>query len=186
MEGYPATAACSRGGDSNLSYRITNPSFNTHNIALGLIHLSPSLAYGSMYLLETERAKSSCTGSSFMEISHPKMFCHELTVYKGDRIAAYFVKWLGKSTLRLSYGLALSEALIAPAMPNTMARVGGEARILLDSILISGNCDDFPVHVSTTYSSSCVSLCNLERRDCPFSHESLLVNVAKLEMVRYL
>ncbi|KAH0747532.1 hypothetical protein KY285_009189 [Solanum tuberosum] len=125
MEGYPATAACSRGGDSNLSYRITNPSFNTHNIALGLIHLSPSLAYGSMYLLETERAKSSCTGSSFMEISHPKMFCHELTVYKGDRIAAYFVKWLGKSTLRLSYGLALSEALIAPAMPNTMARVGG-------------------------------------------------------------
>ncbi|KAH0678329.1 hypothetical protein KY284_019414 [Solanum tuberosum] len=28
MEGYPATGACSYGGDSNLSYRITNPSFN--------------------------------------------------------------------------------------------------------------------------------------------------------------
>ncbi|KAG5609191.1 hypothetical protein H5410_020472 [Solanum commersonii] len=98
-------------------------------------------------------------GSSFREISDPKMFCHELTVerrvkklqsiqqakngvdivseirvkthyatpivYKGDRIATYFVKWLGKSTLGLSYGLALSEALIAPAMPNTTARAGG-------------------------------------------------------------
>ncbi|KAG5569829.1 hypothetical protein H5410_059595, partial [Solanum commersonii] len=44
-----------------------------------------------------------------------------------------------------------------------------------------GNCDDFPVHASTMYSSSCVSLCNLERRDCPFSNESLLVNVTKQE-----
>ncbi|KAL9815383.1 Dicarboxylate transporter 2.1 [Arabidopsis thaliana] len=43
----------------------------------------------------------------------------------GDRIATYFVKWLGKSTLGLSYGLTLSEALIAPAMPSTTARAGG-------------------------------------------------------------
>ncbi|KAG5609190.1 hypothetical protein H5410_020471 [Solanum commersonii] len=57
MEGYLATGACSHGDDSNLSYRITNPSFNCFR----LIHLSPSLAYGSMYLLETERANSSCT-----------------------------------------------------------------------------------------------------------------------------
>jgi di/tricarboxylate transporter len=34
-----------------------------------------------------------------------------------DRVATYFVKWLGKSTLGLSYGLALSETLLAPAMP---------------------------------------------------------------------
>jgi di/tricarboxylate transporter len=27
----------------------------------------------------------------------------------GDRIATYFVKWLGKSTLGLSYGLTISE-----------------------------------------------------------------------------
>ncbi len=31
----------------------------------------------------------------------------------------------GKSTLGLSYGLVLSEALIAPAMPSTTARAGG-------------------------------------------------------------
>ncbi|KAH7865355.1 hypothetical protein Vadar_005561 [Vaccinium darrowii] len=43
----------------------------------------------------------------------------------GDRIATYFVKWMGKSTLGLSYGLAVSEALIAPAMPSTTARAGG-------------------------------------------------------------
>ncbi|KAI4318709.1 hypothetical protein MLD38_032384 [Melastoma candidum] len=43
----------------------------------------------------------------------------------GDRIATYFVKWLGRNTLGLSYGLTLSEALIAPAMPSTTARAGG-------------------------------------------------------------
>ncbi|WVZ65274.1 hypothetical protein U9M48_014669 [Paspalum notatum var. saurae] len=43
----------------------------------------------------------------------------------GDRIATYFVKWLGKSTLGLSYGLTISEACIAPAMPSTAARAGG-------------------------------------------------------------
>ncbi|KAH0662723.1 hypothetical protein KY284_027654 [Solanum tuberosum] len=129
-------------------------------------------------------------GSSFREISDPKIFCHELTeshtwahwmilltilhnvaflfklkeevkklqsiqqaksgvhivseirvkthyatpiVYKGDRIATYFVNWLGKSTLGLSYGLALSEALIAPAMPSTTARAGGLGSYLIQS-----------------------------------------------------
>lgn len=43
----------------------------------------------------------------------------------GDRVANYFVKWLGKSTLGLSYGLTFSEVLIAPAMPSTTARAGG-------------------------------------------------------------
>ncbi|KAJ1290048.1 hypothetical protein BS78_02G212200 [Paspalum vaginatum] len=43
----------------------------------------------------------------------------------GDRVATYFVKWLGKSTLGLSYGLTISEACIAPAMPSTAARAGG-------------------------------------------------------------
>ncbi|KAJ8479974.1 hypothetical protein OPV22_023701 [Ensete ventricosum] len=43
----------------------------------------------------------------------------------GDRIATYFVKWLGRSTLGLSYGLTISEAFIAPAMPSTTARAGG-------------------------------------------------------------
>ena len=43
----------------------------------------------------------------------------------GDRVATFFVKILGKSTLGLSYGLTISEALLAPAMPSTTARAGG-------------------------------------------------------------
>ncbi|KAK4490390.1 hypothetical protein RD792_001066 [Penstemon davidsonii] len=43
----------------------------------------------------------------------------------GDRIAMLFVRWLGKSTLGLSYGLVLGEAAISPAMPSSTARAGG-------------------------------------------------------------
>lgn len=43
----------------------------------------------------------------------------------GDRIALYFVKVLGKSTLGLAYGLALCELLICPAVPSSTARAGG-------------------------------------------------------------
>lgn len=35
------------------------------------------------------------------------------------------VRWLGKSTLGLSYGLVLSEAIISPAMPSSTVRAGG-------------------------------------------------------------
>ncbi|XP_021911587.1 dicarboxylate transporter 2.1, chloroplastic-like [Carica papaya] len=56
----------------------------------------------------------------------------------GDRIATYFVKWLGKSTLGLSYGLTLSEALIAPAMPSTTARAGGVFLPIIKSLSLSG------------------------------------------------
>lgn len=55
----------------------------------------------------------------------------------GDRIATYFVKWLGKSTLGLSYGLTISEALIAPAMPSTTARAGGVFLPIVKSLSIS-------------------------------------------------
>ncbi|XP_002988946.2 dicarboxylate transporter 2.1, chloroplastic [Selaginella moellendorffii] len=55
----------------------------------------------------------------------------------GDRIATYFVKWLGKSTLGLSYGLTVSEALIAPAMPSTTARAGGVFLPIINSLSLS-------------------------------------------------
>ncbi|KAK1417605.1 hypothetical protein QVD17_26735 [Tagetes erecta] len=55
----------------------------------------------------------------------------------GDRIATYFVKWLGKSTLGLSYGLTLSETLIAPAMPSTTARAGGVFLPIIKSLSVS-------------------------------------------------
>ncbi|KAF5448462.1 hypothetical protein F2P56_028997 [Juglans regia] len=55
----------------------------------------------------------------------------------GDRIATYFVKWWGGSTLGLSYGLTISEALIAPAMPSTTARAGGVFLPIIKSLSLS-------------------------------------------------
>ncbi|KAJ9705761.1 hypothetical protein PVL29_003725 [Vitis rotundifolia] len=55
----------------------------------------------------------------------------------GDRVANYFVKWLGKSTLGLSYGLTFSEILIAPAMPSTTARAGGIYLPIIKSLSLS-------------------------------------------------
>lgn len=52
----------------------------------------------------------------------------------GDRIALYFVKVLGKSTLGLAYGLALCELLICPAVPSTTARAGGVFLPLIKSM----------------------------------------------------
>ncbi|KAA8530806.1 hypothetical protein F0562_005570 [Nyssa sinensis] len=57
----------------------------------------------------------------------------------GDRIAMYFVKWLGMSTLGLSYGLVLSEALIAPAMPSSTARAGGIFLPIINSLSLSAD-----------------------------------------------
>ncbi|XP_057502453.1 dicarboxylate transporter 2.1, chloroplastic-like [Actinidia eriantha] len=55
----------------------------------------------------------------------------------GDRIATHFVKLLGKSTLGLSYGLTVSEALIAPAMPSTTARAGGVFLPIIKSLSLA-------------------------------------------------
>ncbi|XP_022941593.1 LOW QUALITY PROTEIN: dicarboxylate transporter 2.1, chloroplastic-like [Cucurbita moschata] len=57
----------------------------------------------------------------------------------GDRIATYFVKWMGKSTLGLSYGLTISEALIAPAMPSTTARAGGVFLPIIKSLSLAAD-----------------------------------------------
>lgn len=55
----------------------------------------------------------------------------------GDRIALYFVSWLGKNTLGLSYGLALSEAAISPAIPSTTARAGGIFLPIIKSLAVT-------------------------------------------------
>jgi len=52
----------------------------------------------------------------------------------GDRVATLFVKFLGKSTLGLAYGLTVSEAIIAPAMPSTTARAGGVYLPIISSL----------------------------------------------------
>lgn len=43
----------------------------------------------------------------------------------GRRIALLFMRLLGKRTIGLGYGLALTELLISPAMPSITARAGG-------------------------------------------------------------
>jgi len=43
----------------------------------------------------------------------------------GSRVANLFVKYFGKSTLGLAYGLCAADALVSPAMPSTSARAGG-------------------------------------------------------------
>ncbi|EOA13164.1 hypothetical protein CARUB_v10026187mg [Capsella rubella] len=55
----------------------------------------------------------------------------------GDRIATYFVRWLGKSTLGLSYGLAFCDTLMGLIMPSTMARAGGVFLPVIKSLSLS-------------------------------------------------
>ncbi|KAF2562501.1 hypothetical protein F2Q70_00018982 [Brassica cretica] len=55
----------------------------------------------------------------------------------GDRIATYFVKWLGRSTLGLSYGLVLCETFMGLIMPSTMARAGGVFLPVIKSLSLS-------------------------------------------------
>jgi len=43
----------------------------------------------------------------------------------GRRIALLFMRWLGKRTIGLGYGLAITELIVAPAMPSITARAGG-------------------------------------------------------------
>ena len=43
----------------------------------------------------------------------------------GDRLALFFVKVFGKTTLSLAYGLQAAEVAICPAVPSTTARAGG-------------------------------------------------------------
>lgn len=43
----------------------------------------------------------------------------------GARIAYHFVKWIGKRTLGISYGLSFAELVLSPVMPSNTARGGG-------------------------------------------------------------
>lgn len=55
-------------------------------------------------------------------------------------MATLFVKFFGKSTLGLAYGLSLAEMCIAPAMPSTTARAGGIFMPIINSLsLASGS-----------------------------------------------
>lgn len=52
----------------------------------------------------------------------------------GTRIAYLFVRLLGRRTLGLSYGLILSDLVLAPAIPSNTARAGGVVYPILKSL----------------------------------------------------
>ena len=52
----------------------------------------------------------------------------------GHRVALLFMRLLGKSTLGLGYGLAITELAMAPAMPSITARAGGVLRPIARAI----------------------------------------------------
>ncbi|KAM7474845.1 hypothetical protein LguiB_022088 [Lonicera macranthoides] len=63
----------------------------------------------------------------------------------GERVATYFVMWLGKSTLGLSYGLTFSEVFTAPAIPSATARAGGVFLPIIKSLaLTAGSKPGYP------------------------------------------
>jgi len=43
----------------------------------------------------------------------------------GKRISLYIIKFLGKNTLGLGYGIVLADLILAPAIPSVTARIGG-------------------------------------------------------------
>ncbi len=52
----------------------------------------------------------------------------------GLRVAYYFMRLFGKRTLSLGYGLALTDLMLAPAMPSTTARAGAVVHPIMKSI----------------------------------------------------
>lgn len=55
----------------------------------------------------------------------------------GNRIAYFFIYTLGKKTLGLSYGLALTDLVLAPATPSNTARAGGIIYPIMKSLSLS-------------------------------------------------
>ncbi|MFG1485720.1 anion permease [Halobacteriovorax sp. RZ-1] len=55
----------------------------------------------------------------------------------GSRIAYYFVYLLGRRTLGLAYGLAISDLILAPATPSNTARGGGIIFPIMKSLSLS-------------------------------------------------
>ena len=43
----------------------------------------------------------------------------------GRRVGLLFMRWMGRRTIGLGYGLTITELVVAPAMPSITARAGG-------------------------------------------------------------
>ncbi len=55
----------------------------------------------------------------------------------GRRIALLMIKFLGKRTLGLAYGLAIADLILAPAMPSNTARCGGVIYPIANALSLS-------------------------------------------------
>ena len=52
----------------------------------------------------------------------------------GERIAYLIIKYMGKSTLGMGYGMILTDLVLAPAIPSVTARVGGIIYPIVNSL----------------------------------------------------
>ena len=52
----------------------------------------------------------------------------------GERLAYIIIKYLGKSTLGMAYGMLLTDLILAPAIPSVVARVGGIIYPIVNSL----------------------------------------------------
>ncbi|MDN3509086.1 MAG: DASS family sodium-coupled anion symporter [Candidatus Neptunochlamydia sp.] len=52
----------------------------------------------------------------------------------GERIAYIIIKYLGKNTLGMAYGMLLTDLILAPAIPSIVARVGGIIYPIVNSL----------------------------------------------------
>ena len=53
----------------------------------------------------------------------------------GERIAYVIIKYLGKSTIGVSYGMVLTDLILAPAIPSVTARTGGVIYPIVNSLV---------------------------------------------------
>ncbi|MCB1114935.1 MAG: DASS family sodium-coupled anion symporter, partial [Chlamydiia bacterium] len=61
----------------------------------------------------------------------------------GERIAYLVIKYLGKSTLGMGYGMVLTDLILAPAIPSVTARVGGIIYPIVTSLSKAFGCEAY-------------------------------------------
>lgn len=59
----------------------------------------------------------------------------------GERLAYFFVRIFGRSTLGLAYGLGLADLVLSPAIPSNTARAGGVVYPIMRSIIRATSAD---------------------------------------------
>nr|WP_328698770.1 DASS family sodium-coupled anion symporter [Brevibacterium rongguiense] len=92
--------------------------------SVGLIGLAAAMLTGAM---NAKDEALSGFGNSAVWLIVAAFFIADgfLITGLGRRIALVFVSWLGKSSLGLSYGLTITDLILAPATPSNTARAGG-------------------------------------------------------------